>query len=207
MKKTMMILLIIIMVFTFASCGEPQLPAVPEEADGENEMSENNIVKPDCAEEPTKTEDNTADAEDIDEIPVGAPGGAPVTVVSDGVTITPYMVYAFSAEWTENGMLCGDGPFIGDVLPELYEEGKLETLNYAEDFRVLYASYADAGEIYVFDENYERLPELSSSEEIEDLPGGTYFIGFFASWYGEFIEEAGEREMSAYVCTFRLIKE
>ena len=186
MKKTMMILLIIIMVFTFASCGEPQLPAVPEEADGENEMSENNIVKPECAEEPTETDNNTADAEDI---PVGAPGGAPVTVVSDGVTITPYMVYAFSAEWTENGMLCGDGPFIGDVLPELYEEGKLETLNYAEDFRVLYASYADAGEIYVFDENYERLPELSSSEEIEDLPGGTYFIGFLHHGTGNLLKK------------------
>ena len=129
----------------------------------------------------------------------------PVEITADGETIQPYLHFAYSAEWTENGFLAADGVDPEAAVPELAEKGVLPQLDYTEDFRVDLADNAEMSTwLLLFDSQCNRLQDLESVSGLSALDTGEYYVGFLVNVEGEYIAEAGENEYTGWLCLFQM---
>lgn len=62
-----------------------------------------------------------------------------ISVTSEGSMIHPFLHFAYSEHWAEDGFLCADGTPAGGELKEWSEESSLPEIEWSEDFTVTYA--------------------------------------------------------------------
>ena len=131
----------------------------------------------------------------------------PITVRSSGKTIHPFLSFAYSETWTENGFLCVDGGLALNELTEWSEATYLPALVYSEDFTISYADKVSFRYVIPFDESKNQMDHLYDITELENLDPGRYFIGIVVNQEGDYIEQAKQSECTGWTCLFRLTVE
>ena len=129
----------------------------------------------------------------------------PLTIVSRGEVISPYLHHAYSEFWDGKGFLCADGIPVGEVLPQLESEGGIPRGEYSRDFRVLLGDNARITHILLFDEKFDPLDTIWDIGELSKLKDGNYYVGIVVNKEGEYIQEVGRNECAGWVCVVRLL--
>jgi len=128
----------------------------------------------------------------------------PLTIVSNGENILPYLHHANSGFWDGKGFLCADGIPVGAVLPKLESEGHIPYGEYSRDFRVLLEDNARITHILLFDEKFEQLDTIWDVGELSKLETGNYYVGIAVNVEGDYIKEVDRNEYTGWVCVVRL---
>ena len=100
-----------------------------------------------------------------------------ISVTSEGSMIHPFLHFAYSEHWAEDGFLCADGTPAGGELKEWSEESSLPEIEWSEDFTVTYADGVDFQYIMVFNEAREQQDHLFAVSDLSELDSGRYYIG------------------------------
>ena len=132
----------------------------------------------------------------------------PLTVISGGETVKPYIHFAYSSEWTGEGFLAADGTQLQEELAVLADKPKaLPELKYSQNIDFDYAPFVTFVRMQIFDENYEEVKSTENLDELGRLEAGKYYIGILVNERGRFIEEADQYEYSGNICVFCLMVE
>ena len=130
-----------------------------------------------------------------------------ISVTSEGSMIHPFLHFAYSEHWAEDGFLCADGTPAGGELKEWSEESSLPEIEWSEDFTVTYADGVDFQYIMVFNEAREQQDHLFAVSDLSELDSGRYYIGIVVSQKGQYIEQAKQAECTGWVCLLKLVVE
>ena len=129
---------------------------------------------------------------------------SPITIVSNGEKITPYFHFAYSGNWDGTHFLCGDGIYVGSILPQLASDGLIPCGEYSGDFHVVLGENARISDVLVFDENFNSLDDLWDISHLSMLKEGNYYVGIVVYIEGDYIEEVNRNEYTGRVCVFQL---
>lgn len=128
----------------------------------------------------------------------------PLTIISNGERVTPYLHFAYSRVWEENGFTYADGVDLAAVLSELEADGCIPRLTYSHDFDVVLGENVTISHILLYDEDFHSLDMLWDIADLSNLDAGNYYIGIVATKDGKYIEEANETEYVGWACVVRL---
>ncbi len=128
----------------------------------------------------------------------------PLTIVSNGEKITPFLHFAYSGSWNGTGFLCADGEDVGAVLPQLETDGQIPRAEYSGDFDVVLGDNATISHILLFDENFNPLDTAWNIADLSNLATGNYYVGIVVNEEGDYIEKANEKEYTGWVGVVRL---
>lgn len=137
----------------------------------------------------------------------GNPDKTPLTIVSNGERVVPYLSVAWSQTWNGSEWLCADGLSIAYTLPNIAQDLPLVTRD--KDYEHIYGEKASFTSLSVFGENYECLEYEAARSKLNELSSGTYYICVKVTVRGDYIgKENGHSygyESTCYQCVFKLI--
>jgi len=113
-----------------------------------------------------------------------------VTITSDGKTVSPHREHVCSFD----GEYFDDGPGLMGKLADVYSA--LPCLRWAEDFQVNTSEEAELQEVFLYDENLNRVEYDGGIDGLGMLPAGTYYVGIYLMTYGEYDEQEKIRTYS-----------
>lgn len=128
----------------------------------------------------------------------------PLTITSNSESVTPYLHFAYSRDWDENGFTYSDGAELITVLAELEADGCIPRLEYSHDFDVVLGEDVTISHILLYDETFHPLDMIWDIADLSKLDAGNYYIGIVATKDGKYIEEANETEYVGWACVVRL---
>ena len=128
----------------------------------------------------------------------------PLTIVSNGDNVAPYLYFAYSGEWVGNGFICADGVELLSVLEELEGAGRIPHVEYSRNFNVVLGDGVTTKEILLFDEAFNRLDTIWDFGDLSKLDAGNYYVGIVANKEGDYIEEVNRNEYTGWICVVRL---
>jgi len=129
----------------------------------------------------------------------------PLTIASNGESITPYLHFAFSGEWNGTGFISADGSDLISVLEDLETDGLIPCLEYSQDFDVILGDGVTTQHILLFDEAFNQLDTIWDIADLSKLDAGNYYVGMIATKEGKYIEEVNMHEYVGWACVVRLL--
>ena len=130
---------------------------------------------------------------------------SPLLIISNGKNVTPYLHFAYSAEWDGNDFIYADGADLTSVIEELEADGLIPRVEYSQAFDVVLGEGVTIDHILLFDEAFNQLDMIWDIADLSKLDTGNYYVGIVATKEGNYIEEVNEQEYVGWACVVRLL--